>query len=62
MEKKVRIGVFGLKRGGVMAEYCIKTGHAQLVAVCDKDPHCLRLFKLENPDLEIGYYSDFDAF
>lgn len=60
--KKIKIGVLGVGRGASMIDYCLKADNAQLVAICDKWEEGLNLQKKKNPDLNITYYTDFDAF
>lgn len=60
--KKIRIGVFGAGRGSSMINYCKSANHAQLVAICDKWEEGLRRHRDRNPELDIAYYTDFDAF
>ncbi len=59
--KKVRIGVVGAYRGGSMIRYAKSTDHAQLVAICDKNPKFLENQKKECGD-GVAYYTDFDEF
>ena len=35
--KKVKIGVFGIHRGGNMIKYCAKADNSEIVAICVKD-------------------------
>lgn len=60
--KKIRIGVFGGRRGGVAMRFCREFPDAELVAVCDGDARVLERRRAEYPDKCIGFYSDFDAF
>lgn len=60
--KKVKIGVLGVGRGASMINYCLNADNAELVAICDKWEEGLDLQKKKNPNLNITYYTDFDAF
>ena len=59
---KVRIGVMGAMRGEMMMKYCNTAANARLVAVCDKRPELLEAQRAKNPEADIAYYTDFDAF
>lgn len=56
--EKVRIGIFGLGRGGFAREYCSKAGNAEIVAVCDRNQTMLDRYK------QYGYatYDNWDDF
>lgn len=58
---KVRIGVLGAGRGLTIMEYCRAGDNAALVAVCDRDPACLKTAQDRFGD-SVAYYTDFDAF
>ncbi len=58
MKKKVRIGVFGLGRGGFAVEYCKKADNAELVAICDRMAEKLERFKNDG----IACFDNFDDF
>lgn len=60
--KKIRIGVIGTRRGTAMINYCKLADNAELVAICDKYEPGLKRQKEENKDLDITYYTDYDAF
>ncbi len=57
-DKKVRIGVFGLGRGGFAAEYCKKSENAELVAICDKMADKLDNYRKDG----IACFDNFDDF
>lgn len=38
--KKVKIGVVGGYRGTGMINYCKAADNAEIVAICDNNPHC----------------------
>ena len=59
--RKIKIGVLGGGRGKSLAEFCVKSGKAELVAVCDKDLRCLNDLKTTFGD-SVSYYSDYKAF
>ncbi|MBQ8340834.1 MAG: Gfo/Idh/MocA family oxidoreductase [Clostridia bacterium] len=60
--KKIKIGVMGVGRGRSMIKYCKAADNAELVAICDKWEEGLERAKRDNSDLDIAYYTDFDAF
>ena len=43
--KKVRIGVLGVYRGTSMINYCKRSDHAEVVAICDKSKEILSLLR-----------------
>ena len=45
--KKVRIGVFGLGRGGFAVRYCNIAKNAEVVAICDRLVDKLDRFRAE---------------
>ena len=57
-EKKVRIGVFGLGRGGFAVEYCQKSNNAELVAICDRVVEKLDNFR----SMGVACFDNFDDF
>ncbi len=58
-EKKIKIGVLGAFRGETMINFVKKTGEAELVAVCDKNPDVLhKLIKSKGVTL----YDNFEDF
>ena len=60
--KKVKIGVFGIHRGGNMIKYCAKADNAEIVAICDKNITLIEQYKRYYKDIPITYYTDFDSF
>ena len=60
--KKVRIGVFGIHRGGNMIKYCAGAENAEVVAICDKNTVLIEQYKRFYKDIPITYYTDFDSF
>ena len=60
--KKIRIGVIGVGRGSSMINYCLAAGNAELVAICDKWEEGLERQKLQHPELNIAFYTDYDEF
>ncbi|HOT70682.1 MAG TPA: hypothetical protein PLF14_04980, partial [Clostridia bacterium] len=58
---KVKIGVFGVRRGSVVIKYCRTQSDAQLVAVCDSWEQGLTDMKKELGE-DIAYYTSFDDF
>ncbi len=58
---KVKIGVFGVRRGSVVIKYCRTQPDAQLVAVCDSWEQGLTDMKKELGE-DIAYYTSFDDF
>ncbi len=60
---KIRFGVMGAGRGKSMMRYCTESGHAELVAVCDKYPRLLEDVKAQyGQEHELALYTDFDEF
>ena len=53
--KKVRIGVLGGYRGSSMINYCKRSDHAEVVAICDKSKEILDAQK----DAEFAKYEEF---
>jgi predicted dehydrogenase len=60
--KKVRIGVLGAYRGTSMINYCKRADHAEVVAICDKDPEALEAQREAAQGLDIAFYDHFDKF
>ena len=60
--KKVRIGVLGAYRGTSMINYCKRADHAEVVAICDKDPEALDAQREAAQGLDIAFYDHFDKF
>lgn len=60
--KKIKIGVMGVGRGRSMIDYCLKSGNAELVAICDKREEGLEQLRWAHPNLNIATYRDFDQF
>lgn len=56
--KKVKLGVFGVGRGGFAYDYCKNAENAELVAVCDMNEAALGRYK----ELGIATYTDFNDF
>ena len=60
--RKLRVGVVGTGRGGVLANDCKLLKTAVLVAICDNNAEYLTKFKEEFKDQDISYYDNFDEF
>ena len=60
--KKVRIGVLGAYRGTSMINYCKRADHAEVVAICDKDPEALDAQREAAAGMDIAFYDHFDKF
>ena len=60
--KKVRIGVLGAYRGTSMINYCKRADHAEVVAICDKDPEALEAQREAARGMDIAFYDHFDNF
>lgn len=60
--KKIRIGVFGARRGRSMVSYCSISDKARIVAVCDRWTPALDKIRLRFPQEDIAFYEDFDTF
>ncbi|HOP09920.1 MAG TPA: Gfo/Idh/MocA family oxidoreductase [Oscillospiraceae bacterium] len=58
--EKLKIGVFGGRRGQTMIDVLLRHPDAELVAVCDKFPHLLG--KVREKDPKVACYSDFESF
>ena len=61
MKDKLKVGVVGIGRGGMMISYCEKAEHAELVAICDKWEEGLNRSKKQHGD-KIAYYTSYDEF
>ena len=59
---KVRVGVLGARRGGMLAKYCAMAGNAELVAVCDYNEVFLNKTRAALNDDRIAYDTDFETF
>ena len=64
MSGKVKVGVFGARRGMSMINVLSKYELAQLVAVCDRDEKQLQACKklADEAGIEVALYQDFDRF
>ncbi|MCL4506759.1 MAG: Gfo/Idh/MocA family oxidoreductase [Chloroflexi bacterium] len=64
MTQKVRVGVFGGRRGGTMIDVMSRHPDAQLVAICDFDPAALQQARIlaEKNGSQVSLYQDFDQF
>lgn len=60
--RRIRIGVFGARRGRSMINYCCVSDKAQIVAVCDHWEPALDKIRTRYPEEHIGFYKDFDEF
>ena len=60
--KKVKIGIFGARRGGDMIGYCSISDKAQITAVCDRYKPALDRIQTRFPQEGIAFYEDFDKF
>ena len=60
--KKVRIGVLGAYRGTSMINYCKRADHAEVVAICDKNPEALDAQRAAADGLDIAFYDNFEDF
>lgn len=60
--EKVRIGVLGAYRGTSMINYCKRSEHAEVVAICDKSPEALETQRANAEGLNIAFYDNFDEF
>ncbi len=60
--KKIKIGVFGVRRGSSMIKFCIHSDRTELVAICDKWEEGLKGQKDKYPDHKFACYTDFDEF
>lgn len=60
--RKVRIGVFGVRRGKTMMTYCKEAKNVELVAICDKLERRLEKVRKEFEKEPITYYKEFDEF
>ena len=60
--QRIKIGVFGARRGRSMINYCCVSDKAQIVAVCDHWEPALEKIRTRYPDEHIALYEDFDTF
>ena len=60
--KKIRIGVLGGCRGTSMINYCKRTAHAEVVAICDKSPLVLERQRRLAEGMPIAFYDNFEDF
>ncbi len=60
--KKVRIGVLGGYRGTSMINYCNRSNHAEVVAICDKSKEILDAQKDAAEGLNVTFYERFEDF
>ncbi|MBR6720325.1 MAG: Gfo/Idh/MocA family oxidoreductase [Clostridia bacterium] len=60
--KKVRVGVLGGYRGTSMINYCKRSNHAEVVAICDKSREILEAQKSAAKGLNITFYERFEDF
>ncbi|MBO5408435.1 MAG: Gfo/Idh/MocA family oxidoreductase [Clostridia bacterium] len=60
--EKIRIGVLGGFRGGSMIDYCKRSDHAEVVAICDKSPEVLEKQKKSCEGFDVTFYDNFDEF
>src|SRR3989339_11815 len=60
MNAKLKVGVFGIKRGASFAAQFEKNSHTQLTAICDYDDLAVRTFLKGRTDINV--YRDFDLF
>ena len=61
MEKEIKIGVLGLKRGLCLAESA-RQNNMKIVAICDYCPEVLEGALPKFSELGIRAYSDYDEF
>lgn len=70
MNKKIRIGVFGVHRGSTMIKFCLDFEDAELVALCDKYEPALHDWQAKIAERrangenipEVALYTDFEDF
>ena len=60
--KKIKIGVFGVRRGESMINFCETAREVELVAICDKWESRLEKVRKQHANKTITFYSDFDEF
>jgi predicted dehydrogenase len=60
--KKVKIGVFGTKRGAALVSYCNNADNAELVAICGYNDFYWQQQKKLYKDKNITFYESFDEF
>ena len=60
---KIKIGVLGAGRGKAMMRYCVESGNAELVAVCDRyQPRLDEVRNTYGKGRDITYYTEFEDF
>lgn len=61
---KVKVGVFGGRRGATMVDVLSRHPNAELVAICDGDPAALEQarHKIAHDDARVVMYHDFESF
>ncbi len=59
--RKIKVGVIGVRRGDMMIRYCEKADNAELVAICDKWEEGLAKSKERHGD-HVTYYTSYDEF
>ena len=60
--KKIKIGVVGVGRGGMMWKYCKDADNAEIVAICDKWEEGLEKTKAKIESDSVAYYTDYNEF
>lgn len=62
--KKIKVGVFGARRGASMVKVMLQHPDAELVAICDFSPQALKncVALAREQDMELSSYADFDKF
>lgn len=61
--EKVKMGIFGLGRGSVMAHYCSVADDAELVAICDRNEDLIKKLKKHYPKYKnVKSFTSFDEF
>lgn len=58
----IKIGVFGVRRGGALLELCEKVGGAKVVAICDNDADAVQAVKQNPISNGVTFYAGFDEF
>ncbi len=62
LSKKVRFGVFGAGRGQSMMDFCVQSGGAELVAICDRNEERLAHARETYGGASLACYTDFEDF
>ncbi len=62
LNKRIKVGLFGVGRGMVLWKYCKNASNAELVAICDKSDYGIKKAMAEINDSSVAYYSNFDDF